>query len=111
MGRIVWINKRDFPLRSVQCQAEARKSLQATGQLKVFTKIRPPSLPPVGINSSPAAEGGAEFKVNHPPVLVVNSNPTDPLLACAGDDTMVADKIRQSNQERRFPECSASKIA
>ena len=68
-GRIVRSNNRDFPLHSVPCREEARKLLQATGQRKVVTKELPQSLPPVGIKSSPAAEGGAKFEVNHSPVL------------------------------------------
>ena len=92
-SRIVRSQNRDVPLHSIQRRVEARKLLKATGQHKVFTEKLLPSIPPVGPKSSPAAEGGAEFEVNRPPVLAVDSNPTDPLLACTRDETMVAPKI------------------
>ena len=41
------------------------KSLKITEQLKIFTKKRPPTLPPVGTKICPAVEGGARPKVTH----------------------------------------------
>ena len=57
-------------------------SLQLAVQFEIFNEKPQPSLPPVGINSGPAAEGGAKFQVNHPPLLALDPNSTDPLLAC-----------------------------
>ena len=58
------------------------KSLKATKQLKVFAKKQPPTLPPVGTKTCPAVEGGARTQVTHPPLMALELNPTDPLLAC-----------------------------
>ena len=57
----------------------------------------PPSHPPVGAKACPAAEGGAKFQVNHRPLLTLNSNSTDPLLACTMDETMIAFHTRSNN--------------
>ena len=76
----------------------------------VTNKKLPPSLPPLCVKSSPAAEGGAKSQVTHPPLTALDSNPADPLNACTRDKTKVAAKIRPSNQERRFPERPASRI-
>ena len=70
---------RDLPPRSDQHRREARLSLQTIKQLKDFTKKLPPTLPPVGIKTGLASEGGASLQVNHLPDLISDSSHTDPL--------------------------------
>ena len=62
---------RELPLRSDQHRREARMSLQTIKQ--------PPTLPPVGIKTGLASEGGASLQVNHLPDLISDSSHTDPL--------------------------------
>ena len=85
-----------------------RKSLETTEQLKVVTKL-PPTLPPVGTKTSPAVEGGARPQVTHPPSTALELNPTDPLLACPRDETLIAAKTQSGNPEGRFHELPAAR--
>ena len=57
------------------------------------------SLPPVSVKPCPAVEGGAKFQVKHPPVLTVDLNLTDPLLACTRDETVIAVKTPRPQSE------------
>ena len=82
---------------------------------KVWRNIQPegvqmPSLPPVGVKLCPAEEGGAKVQVNHPPVLALDSNTTDPLPSCTQDENMVADKTQPGNQERRVHKFPATRL-
>ena len=68
----------------------AWKRPQTTVQLKNVNEKRQPSLPPVGSKSGPAVEGGAKSQVKHLPVLALDLNFTDPLLACTMGEAMIA---------------------
>ena len=70
------------------------KSLKATKQLKVFAKKQPPTLPTLGTNTCPAVEGSARTQVTHPPLMALELNPTDPLLACPRDETLSVAKTQ-----------------
>ena len=75
----------------------------ATVRFKIFNEKLQPSLPPVGVKSCPAADGGAKFQVNYPPLLASDSNSTDPLIACTRDKTMIAVNTPKPPRERSRP--------
>ena len=75
----------------------------ATIRFEIFNQKLQPSLPPVGVKSCQAAEGGPKFQVNHPPLLALDSNSTDPLLACTLDETMIAVKTPRPPSKESLP--------
>ena len=50
-------------------------------------------------------------QVTHPPFTALDSNPTDPLLACTMGEAVIAVKTQPGNQEKNLHEFPASRPA
>ena len=84
---------------------------RTTKQRKIFTKVLPPTLPPVSTKTCLAVECIASIHVKLLPVLILDSNPTDPLLTCTRTETKVAPKTKPGNLEKRIHKCPAVRLA
>ena len=89
-----------FPIASGAKESMLLSTSLAAVRVERYNEKMQPSLPPVGVKSRPAAEGGAKVQVNRPPLSALDVNSTDPLLTCTMDETMIA---VESSGSWKFP--------